>query len=415
MSVQNSENKRESLKLLTPDKAKEMLGVNLAPDGNNKAQLTAIKEKMRKYAEYIRVGHVNRHEAWISLSMIALKSLEYSLPAMTLTEEECNDIMKPLLKQFLPKAGINRNIKRDLLYAPISVQGFNLKFPFITQGVSHVKDITENLWKQTTTGALIRCNLEQLGDNTSILESEYEKYKTTLLTDSFVRDSWKFMSQHNITLKDDTAPIPLLREGDSCIMQDFRNNPLITKDVLPVLNRCRLYLHAFTLSDISTGSGTHIRDEAWNRVSYESGRDTSQWPVWGKPAQASWTQWRTALQTTYCQEKNKVLSKTLGNWTYIPETWKWFSIIHNDRPTLILEHEQQYYMYKSTGRSKLVLRFYKRRKKVTNLNTTILTPVTVKSIHNCYFMSVSISSSVVQTYVHTPSHIHIKWLNIEKY
>ena len=163
MSVQNSENKQESLKLLTPDKAKEMLGVILAPDGNNKAQLIVIKENMQKYAEYIRVGHVNRHEAWISLSMIALKSLEYSLPAMTLTEEECNDIMKPLLKQFLSKAGINRNIKRDLLYAPISVQGFNLKDPFITQGVSHVKDITENLWKQTTTtGALIRCNLEQL-------------------------------------------------------------------------------------------------------------------------------------------------------------------------------------------------------------------------------------------------------------
>ena len=34
-----------------------MVGVNLAPDGNNSEQLAVIKEKMsRRYAEYIRVA-----------------------------------------------------------------------------------------------------------------------------------------------------------------------------------------------------------------------------------------------------------------------------------------------------------------------------------------------------------------------
>ena len=419
MSVKNSDEERENLTLLPPDEAKEMLGVNLAPNGNNNAQLDIIKEKMRKYAEYIRTGHVNRHEAWISLSMMALKSFEYSLPAMTLTEKECNEIMKPLLKQFLPKMGINRNIKRDLLYAPTNVQGFNVKNPFITQGVSHVKDITENLWKQTTTGAMIRCNLEQLriemGDNKTILESNYEEYENTLLTNSFVKDSWKFMSRHNISLNDETATIPLLREEDSCLMQDFRDNTLISKEVLPILNRCRLYLQAFTLADLSTGSGTHIRDEAWNGIKYKPGRDTTQWPVWGKPTQASWTKWRTALKATYCHEFPKRLSKPLGNWIYVPETWEWYNTTIDSKPTLIKRRGQAYYMYKQQGRSKLVYRFYKRCKKISLDNTFMLTPVTIKSIHNSYLMSVSLSCTIRQCQTQTPSNERTTWLNIEKY
>ena len=70
--------------------------------------------------------------------------------------------MAPVLAQFLPKMGINRNIKRDLLYATSQVQGFNLKNPYLVQGIEHVKDICEHMWKDTLTGHLMKCNLEQL-------------------------------------------------------------------------------------------------------------------------------------------------------------------------------------------------------------------------------------------------------------
>ena len=99
---------------------------------------------MTQLAEHIQVGHVNRYEAWTALTLIAMKSLEYMIPAMTITEEEYKSIMSPVLKQFLPKMGINCNIKRDILYAPTSIQGFNLKNPFILQGVEHQSDYTSD-------------------------------------------------------------------------------------------------------------------------------------------------------------------------------------------------------------------------------------------------------------------------------
>ena len=155
-----------------------MLGVFLAPDGNNRRQKKYLKKKMNKLGEYIRTGHVNRKEAWISLNLIAMKSLEYALPAMTFTESECNELMWPLLKEFLPKSGINRHVKRDVLYATYNAQGLGVKNPYVIQGVAHIVDITDHLWKKTVTGHMIRVTLEhliiELGENIEILNKDWK-------------------------------------------------------------------------------------------------------------------------------------------------------------------------------------------------------------------------------------------------
>ena len=85
VSVKDDEGTAQTLEMLRPDQAKEMLGVRMAPDGNNKEQITAVKERMNELAEHIRVGHVNKYEAWTALTLIAMKSLEYMIPAMTIS------------------------------------------------------------------------------------------------------------------------------------------------------------------------------------------------------------------------------------------------------------------------------------------------------------------------------------------
>ena len=318
MTVKDADENILPMSILESNDAKEMLGVSLAPDGNHTQQFQILKKKMEKFAEFIRVGHVNRHEAWLSLTMMSLKSLEYAIPAMTFSKEEYRQIMTPVLQHFLPKAGINRNIARDLLYSPIEIQGFNLHDPYITQGVEHIKDISEHLWKKTLTGKLLRCNLEQLrieiGTNAPILQSNYKEYKTFLLTESFVQNSWEFMTEHNIKLEDDTFRIPLLRANDKCIMEEFMNNKLIHKSTLKTLNKCRMYLKVFTLSDITTGSGAKIRNEAWHGRQFNTGREYHmKWPNWGRPSLQAWSVWRTLLKLTFYPEQDKVLSEKLGS------------------------------------------------------------------------------------------------------
>ena len=190
------------------------------------------------------------------------------------------------------------------------------------QRVHHVSDIAEHLWKKDLTGKLLQCNLEQLqieiDNNDPILASNITKKEHYLLTDLYVWSTWQFMSLENIQLEDNTPSIPLLQEKDQCLMTAFANNTKIPKSALQTLNKCRLYLQAFTLSDITSGDGTKIRDEAWHGRQYNNGREYSSWPLWGCPGLQVWAQWRTGLRTTFCTQKIKKLDFPLGCWIAVP-------------------------------------------------------------------------------------------------
>lgn len=132
--------------------------------------------------------------------------------------------MWKIFKVYLPKFNINRYIKREVLYGDIDVQGLGIKNIFLTQGTSHVTNIVEHFWKQTIMGHLIKSSLEQLrleiGTNISILNSNYEEYQHRILTESWVQQTWNFMSQYNITLEDDTTTVPLKQVNDSILMDE---------------------------------------------------------------------------------------------------------------------------------------------------------------------------------------------------
>ena len=93
LTAKTSQGRDKVLKYLKPDEGIKMLGVYLTPTGSNKLQLEKLKEKATTIAEHARAGHLQRHEAWIALTTMVMKSLEYPLPTLTLAESECTKIM----------------------------------------------------------------------------------------------------------------------------------------------------------------------------------------------------------------------------------------------------------------------------------------------------------------------------------
>ena len=217
-----------------------MLGVWLSPDGNNKTQKQVLIEKMKRFGEYVRTGHVTKHEAWTALNLVYMKSLQYALPSLTLNEDDYKDITWPLLKHVLPKAGINRNINRDLVYGTINSQGFGVYSPYLFQGISHIVNFIDNSWKENMTGHFFMASMEQmrieLGLNINILSSDYFEYDQMLQTKSMVQSMWQFMTDHDIKIEDITSEIPLLRKNDSSLMHDFRSNKEIKPTDYKILN-----------------------------------------------------------------------------------------------------------------------------------------------------------------------------------
>ena len=381
--IKDKDNVRVELKYMEANEAMEMLGVSLAPDGNNTAQIKKMKDKALKMGESIRSGYVTKAEAWISLNTMALKSLEYPLPALTLSETECTSIMWPVLKQFLPKSGINRTIKRDVLYGPSSAQGLQITNLYLSQGISHISDILEHRWKNTVTGSFITTCLElmklELGINGPMFKKDINKYEKILLTDSWTKHTWVFASKHKITFDENVDDIPLLRVHDKEIMQALIEAEAPPQKHWKAINRCRIYLQVHSLADITTGNGRYIRRSiVKGNKSMNQGRENIIWPRWERPSPKDWTVWRTFLRSI-CTDR-WLLRQPLGNWTtFDHNNWKWFLSPNNDN--LYRRQGNQWSLHKKLGRSRLVHRYNIRSERLVVENDITLLPTTVEEIH----------------------------------
>ena len=343
LTARNKDNEEVQINMLQPSKALNMLGVHLAPDGNETEQYRYLYKKAVQLGQYMKNGFVKRDECFLALKAIALKVIEYPLPATTLSDTQLRAIMWQILQAYLPKSGINRLIVRDVLYADKKFQGLGIKNPYVLQGCQHVNDLCQHLFTNSITGQFMATALEhlriELGSNVDIMDSDPQAFTSLNLTPSWILSTWHFCFQHSITFEDRTYKVPLLREGDACLMDKIRENKLINKKHHPIINKCRLFLRCFTVSDICTGDGKSIAYRAWKCDSNEDiGHNGDGWPIIPPPSVADLKIWRSALRLTFCKGKELALDNPLGKWLRIPTEHSWF--IHESSQALY-KHTQQ--------------------------------------------------------------------------
>ena len=106
------------LRQVEPYTAEETLGIFLAPTGDTSWQ----KEKMRKlslqWSLDMKQGRLTKNEAWLSLTSTLWRSLDYPLPALNLTKDQCEHIMALAIEYALNAMGFCRHFPRVLVFAP---------------------------------------------------------------------------------------------------------------------------------------------------------------------------------------------------------------------------------------------------------------------------------------------------------
>jgi len=78
--------------------------------------------------------------------------------------------------------------------------------------------------------------------------------------------TWKSIHANGINVDMLLSPPPVQQIGDKFLMEVFPGAGVSSADMRRA-NRCRLYLHALTVADISTGDGRFIRWDARNGIS----------------------------------------------------------------------------------------------------------------------------------------------------
>jgi hypothetical protein len=153
----------------------------------------------------------------------------------------------------------------------------------------------------------LECDMDQ-----QILSYDFDKYEQNILTLNWIRECWIFLKLCDVTIQTTGTWKPLRgRKGDVALMEVFANNFFTAKEMKDI-NRCRIYLQVFYLSDVTDITGHHI--EAWVIKGKRDGTRSSmwEWPIHQRPPTAAWKVWNKAIGEAFTEEED--ITHQLGEW-----------------------------------------------------------------------------------------------------
>ena len=294
---------REPLTLLSAHQGRRTLGVHLHPDGKDSTTVASLISKAQAWADRLRTNPLSASPCWLALNTTIMKTLEYPLPATTMSATDCNRIMWPALQAALPRCHIQRRFPRSLLNAPISAMGLGLPSLYLTQLQQHIMILLRHGHDDSITGRLIRATTEtlrlELGTDHYPLDLPYHRWGH-LATPTWLTFTWQGLSEQGLRVTDTTASPTSPRRNDIPIM-DFLVTKIQDKSTLSVLNHCRLFLHLFWLSDLVSADGELLDPSLIKGKPSFSQSSLCNWPRQGPPTATAWSLWHRLLRTHVCQ------------------------------------------------------------------------------------------------------------------
>jgi len=95
-----------------------MIGVHIAPYGNNKAEAEYLTQVAKEWGGKITRGQLSHAAVECYLRSILYQELTYPLMATAMTKEQCGTMLKLLLAVGLPAAGLTRTFPEHLYTVP---------------------------------------------------------------------------------------------------------------------------------------------------------------------------------------------------------------------------------------------------------------------------------------------------------
>jgi len=301
----------------------------------------------------LKKSQMTADQAWVALTTRILKGVEWPLAASLLTERQCKQIMSPLLKAGLREARIQWRIHRDILYSSSRVMGLQFPCLYTTMGIQKAKYLIDNGCKDHLSGQLVRQTHERLtlemGLPGEVLNWEYKTWGKFCATRTWISSVWDQLSAMGITVTSSTPKLQPRRESDEFLMLLFFTHGF-RKRQLKALNRCRLYLHAMTVTDITTMCGKYIRAECREgHATYELTNESLLWPRQQRPSRSDWNIWQDAIGTLTTPHAPTKLRQPLGKWISPKTAWRWY--LHRESCRLYEFYEGHWKFYIHHGRS----------------------------------------------------------------
>jgi hypothetical protein len=185
----------------------------------------------------------------------------------TLIQKECYNIQKLVVNAILTNMGISRKAHRSVVFGTATFGGLGLEHLAASQGHSCLQYLMGHLRCNSTTGKLMRSILDytqlECGCSVNVLEQYYGRYSRVFMMENWITQIWEHLHSCKSTLKItvECKPLPN-RKNDVAMMEALTETEECNTKELKEINRCRIYLRVFYISDIASHDGQRMTDGA---------------------------------------------------------------------------------------------------------------------------------------------------------
>jgi len=211
---------------------------------------------------------LSQNDAMFSLRQVIYRKLAYPLLTMTFSAAQCQAIMSPILSHGLPVAGVVQSFPRVLAHSPLTYGSLDLPNLPTEQMIAHILQVLSSSTSDDTTVFLLCICGEHMQLEAGLIGELFQipLLLCDLITDSWLKHMWQTLHHLDIILHLQFPDITIPCQGNIELMRLFLQHGFHTPTELSILNRCRMFLHAFWLSDICNGSGERIEAHVWTHM-----------------------------------------------------------------------------------------------------------------------------------------------------
>ena len=264
-----------------------------------------------------------------ALTTRIVKTIEYPLPTTCFSRAQCRQLELALYSKSLPRCGISTKLPLTMRYSPRCFYGLGLPEFDIRQGIFHTQEFIKHWGRSSQTAQQLQLDSElaqlHIGTKSWIFDYSYDDFGL-LLDSCWMKTTWRFLSQYHFTIQAHHLKFSLPRDNDSFLMEKVRQQAISDNDLVR-FNRCRMFLHVLTISDLTDAHGTHLVHGALNGRTLRSGlrRSSLSWPIQGRPIQSDWMVWEQYLRSCYLYDNGTRLVHSLGTWrSQTHQIWDWY-------------------------------------------------------------------------------------------
>ena len=267
--------------------------------------------------------HYTRFEARLAYHRVWWPKMAYPLPANNFSNAQCQKLQSTCDKTFLPRLGINRQTPKAIIHGPATLGGLSFKHVYTEQGALHASLLLYHLRQPTTE----QCNqMSQIMLSHLAIESGLSASPLSIdvpmhhlrnyLLPSFLKTTWLYL--HDIGAEIKSSSINVIesqRTHDIFLMDEFTSLEISGKDIRR-LQRCRLFLKATRLSDITTFDGIRIHQSCLDGKPPCDRKQLKTYPKQKRPPKRDFLLFWDTLKSLSIINADGTLVTPLGMWAH---------------------------------------------------------------------------------------------------